>query len=335
MVESTKTTMEIMGIKNKFIGKNVLVTGGTGFVGSHLIEELIKQGANVITTFEYTDPKSYFKVKELDKKVTMVNIDIGHYDDVFDVVTKFDIEYIFHLAAQAIVDVAYNNPRRALESNIMGTVNVLESARLYPKIKAVVVASSDKAYGKLEKGKDTYVEIDPLRGDHPYDVSKSATDLIANMYAKTYQVPVTTTRFGNIYGEGDNNFSRIIPGIMMSIIKDEALEIRSDGKAVRDYLYVKDVVMGYLMLAERIDEVKGEVFNFGSNDTLSVIELIKEIEKSLKNKVSYKVLNIAKNEIPYQSLSFEKIKKFGWKNKENVKTTAKRIYGWYEDIIDF
>jgi len=324
--------MENMEIKNKFFGKNVLVTGGTGFVGSHLVEELLNQGANVITTFEYTDPSSYFMVKGFDKKVTMANVDVGHYDEVFDLVTKLEVEYIFHLAAQAIVTTAYANPRRTLESNIMGTTNILESARLYPKVKAIVVASSDKAYGKLKSGQ--YIETDSLRGDHPYDVSKSATDLISNMYFKTYQVPVVITRFGNIYGEGDNNFSRIIPGIMMSLLKNETLELRSDGKAVRDYLYVKDVVKGYLMLAEKVEETKGEAFNFGSNDTLSVIELIEEIENSLDVKVPYKVLNIAKNEIPYQSLSYEKVKNLGWKNGENVKTTAKRIYEWYKNVID-
>lgn len=324
--------MENMEIKSNFFGKNVLVTGGTGFVGSHLVEELVNLGANVITTFEYTDPSSYFMVKGLDKKATMVNIDIGQFDKVFDTVTKLEVDYIFHLAAQAIVTTAYANPRRTLESNIMGTTNVLESARLYPKIKAVVVASSDKAYGKLESGQ--YVETDPVKGDHPYDVSKSATDLISRMYFKTYNVPVVITRFGNIYGEGDNNFSRIIPGIMMSLLKNEILELRSDGKAVRDYLYVKDVVKGYLMLAEKVDEVKGEAFNFGSNDTLSVIELINKIEKALNMKVPYKVLNITKNEIPYQSLNYDKIKKIGWKNDSLVSKTAENIYSWYKGILN-
>jgi CDP-glucose 4,6-dehydratase len=325
--------MENMEIKNKFFGKNVLVTGGTGFVGSHLVEELLKHGANVITTFEYTDPSSYFMVKGFDKKVTMVNIDIGQFDRVFDIVTKLEVEYIFHLAAQAIVTTAYANPRRTLESNIMGTTNVLESARLFPRVKAVVVASSDKAYGKLGVGKETYIETDPLKGDHPYDVSKSATDLIANMYFKTYQVPVVTTRFGNIYGEGDNNFSRIIPGIMMSLLKNQKLELRSDGKAVRDYLYVKDVAKGYLLLAEKIEETKGEAYNFGSNDTLSVIDLVEEISKALKTKVPFKVLNITKNEIPYQSLNYEKIKKLGWKNDSLVNKTADDIYNWYKKLI--
>lgn len=332
-MEVGKTTLENMEVNKEFANKNVLVTGGSGFVGSHLIEELVNQGANVITTYEYFDPKSYFIKKDLMNKVVMADVDVGNFDKVFDLVTKFEIEYIFHLAAQAIVTTAYANPRRTLESNVMGTTNILESARLYPKVKAVVVASSDKAYGKLEAGKYTYSEVDPLRGDHPYDVSKSATDLISGMYSTTYQVPVVRTRFGNIYGEGDNNFSRIIPGIMMSLIKNEKLELRSDGKAVRDYLYVKDVVKGYLMLALKIDETKGEAFNFGSSDTLSVIELIEEIEKALNIKVPYEVLNIAKNEIPFQSLSYEKIKRLGWKNEENVQSTAKRIYEWYKDIL--
>lgn len=331
-MESITATMENMEVKNKFAGKNVLVTGGTGFVGSHLVEELVNLGARVITTFEYRDPNSYFEMKGFNEKVIMAQVDIANFEGIMDLVTKFEVDYIFHLAAQAIVTTAYANPLKTIKSNVIGTTNVLESARLYPKVKAVVVASSDKAYGKLDAGKYTYTEIDPLRGDHPYDVSKSATDLISKMYFKTYNVPVVVTRFGNIYGEGDNNFSRIIPAIMLAIIKNETLELRSDGKAVRDYLYVKDVVNGYLMLAEKINEVKGEAFNFGSDDTLSVIELIEEFEKALRIKVPYKVLNITKNEIPYQSLSYSKIRRLGWKNQENIMDTAKGILAWYKDI---
>ena len=151
------------------------------------------------------------------------------------------------MAAQALVEDAYINPKYTLENNIISTINVLEAVRLNPQIKGVVVASSDKAYGKLNKNQ--YIETDPLSGDHPYDTSKSVTDLLSTTYYKTYKIPVVVTRFGNIYGEGDLNFSRIIPGIMESIIKNSELRIRSNGKYVRDYLYVKDVVNGYLLLA--------------------------------------------------------------------------------------
>ena len=159
----------------------------------------------------------------------MVNADVTDFDKIFDVITKFNIEYIFHLAAQAIVETAYYNPRRAIEVNVMGTTNILESARLFPKIKGIIVASSDKAYGKIDLTINTkhltnkYFESDPLRGDHPYEVSKSAADLISTTYYKTYNLPVVITRFGNIYGEGDLNFSRIIPGIMQAVVRSKKL----------------------------------------------------------------------------------------------------------------
>lgn len=312
--------------------KNILVTGGTGFVGSHLIEELIKQKANIVTTFQSLNPLSYFKTKKLDFKVVMARIDVRNFDSVFDLITKYNIDIIYHLAAQALVDVAYHNPRRTLESNINGTVNILESSRLFPKVQAVIIASSDKVYGKQNKKK--YSEKDSLKGDHPYEVSKSAADLIAYSYFKTYHIPVVTTRFGNIYGEGDLNFSRIVPGVMKSIIKKTILKIRSNGNNVRDYLYVKDVVRGYIMLVDNFDKIKGEAFNFGSKETLSVIELIRKIEKVFKIKINYSILNIANNEIPYQSLDYSKIMKMiNWKPKESIDTTIKNLLIWYRQLL--
>ena len=317
---------------NYFKNKNILVTGGAGFVGSHLVEELVNQGANVVTTYLELDPLSYFFSQKLNEKAIMVPADVEDFEKMHDIITKNNIEYIFHLAAQAIVETAFYNPKRTLTSNIIGTVNILESARLFPKVKAIIVASSDKAYGKLSKGK--YKETDALKGDHPYEVSKSAADLISYSYFKTYGTPVVTTRFGNIYGEGDLNFSRIIPGILKSLISNKTLEIRSNGKFIRDYLYVKDVVSGYLLLAKNIAKVKGEAFNFGSKETLSVLEVIKLIEKILKKKVNYKILNSAKNEIPYQSLDFSKINRlFSWNPKYSLKNTIESIESWYEANI--
>ncbi len=316
-----------------FKDKNILVTGGTGFVGSHLIEELLSANANIVTTFLSTNPLSYFSQKNLQDKVTMTQVDICDYEKVYDLVTKFHIDYIFHLAAQPIVDVAFANPQRTLHTNIMGTVNMLESARLYPNVKGVLVASSDKAYGKLSEGKK-YTESFPLRGDHPYEVSKSSADLIAYSYFKTYNLPVVITRFGNIYGEGDLNFSRIIPGILKSIITEETFEIRSDGKYVRDYLHVKDVAKGYVLLAKKLEKTKGEAFNFGSQETVSVLELISIIEKILKKKINYKILNTAKNEIPYQSLNFSKIKQMiGWTPEWTIEKSLPMILSYYQNIL--
>jgi len=328
----------------KIINKNILVTGGTGFVGSHLVEELVKKGAQVVVPYRSVDPYSYFASQKLAEKTILVTGDVKNKNRVFDIVVKYEIDYIFHLAAQAIVTTAYHNPWETIASNIIGTTNILETARLYPNIKGIIVASSDKAYGKLRNrhpeldsgsiSRKKYIETDPLRGDRPYEVSKSSADLIAYSYYKTYDLSVVITRFGNIYGEGDLNFSRIIPGIMKSIIRNEALEIRSDGKYVRDYLYVKDVVNGYLLLAKNIKKIKGEAFNFGSNETLSVIELIKLIEKKLNKKINYKILNIAKNEIPYQSLNYDKIKKrLGWKPKYSISETIQKISSWYKEVL--
>lgn len=333
----------------KLESSNILVTGGTGFVGSHLVEELLQHKANIVTTFLTTNPLSYFYTQKLNKKVRMAHVDVCDYEAVFDLITKCHIDYIFHLAAQPLVETAFCNPRRTLYSNILGTVNILESARLFPNVKGVIVASSDKAYGKLtkfdhlegvakrllqgerEKAQNKYVESDPLRGDHPYEVSKSSADLIAHSYFKTYHLPVVVTRFGNVYGEGDLNFSRIIPGIIRSIIRNETLEIRSNGKYVRDYLYVKDVINGYLLLASNIQKVKGEAFNFGSEETLYVLEVIKKVEKTLHKKINYKILNNAINEIPYQSLNYAKArKKIGWEPKYSIENTFKKIMSWYK-----
>lgn len=329
-MELQHSGVENMGMN--WQGKRVLVTGGTGFVGSHLVKELVKLGAEVTTTNLLLEPKSYFSQQKLNEKVAVANVDITNWEATHDLISKISPEYIFHLAAQALVDVAYYNPLRTLHSNVMGTSNILESARLIPGVKAIVVASSDKAYGKM--GKDKYVEDSPLRGDHPYEVSKSCTDLISYSYFKTYDVPVTTSRFGNIYGEGDLNFSRIIPGAIQALIKGETLELRSDGKFVRDYLYVKDVVAGYLLLAENIEKAKGEAYNFGSKETLTVLQVLETLRYALDERVEYKILNQAKNEIPYQSLNFNKIEKaFGWKPKYTINGTAEKMRVWYEDIL--
>ena len=212
----------------------------------------------------------------------------------------------------------------------MGTVNILEAVRRNKKIKGIIAASSDKAYGKSQKA---YTEESPLRGDHPYDVSKSSMDLICQSYFATYNLPIAITRFGNVYGEGDLHFDRIIPGICKTVIKNEVLDIRSDGTYIRVYLYVKDVVNGCITLLESIDTIHGEAFNFSSKDNLSVVDVIKKAEQILGVKIPYKILDIAKNEIPYQHLNDAKIRSLGWRSKYSLSKTLLSIMEWYRVIL--
>jgi CDP-glucose 4,6-dehydratase len=314
-----------MGIKKT----NILVTGGAGFIGSHLVEKLVDLGAETLVIDIKIDPKSYFAINNLEKRCKFSFVDIRDKKSLHGFFANNKIDYVFHLAAEPIVEQAFNNPVMAFETNVMGTVNILEEVRKHKQIKGVIAASSDKAYGKLNKNR--YSETDPLRGDHPYDVSKSCMDLICQTYYKTYNTPVIITRFGNVYGEGDANLSRIIPGICGAIAKNATLEIRSDGTYVRDYLYVKDVVEGYLLLMENFDKCKGEAFNFSSKDSLSVINLLKLAKKVLKTKIKYKILNIARNEIPYQHLSDLKIKKLGWRNNYSIDLALPSIHKWYSN----
>lgn len=312
-------------------GKNVLVTGATGLVGGHLTEKLVGMGAHVHITRRGFNPWSYFADRMLDCKVISAICDIKDAQRVFDVVTRYEIEHIFHVAAQPIVNTAFVNPHETFETNIMGTVNILEAARLSPRIKGVVVASSDKAYGKKC---DDATETEPMAGDHPYDVSKSCTDLIARTYAKTYGLPVAVSRFGNIYGAGDLNINRIIPGIMKAIITGETLDLRSDGKFIRDYVYVRDVADGYVTLMEQMDVGRGEAFNFSTGYNFTVVGLIETISQLLGRPCGYRILNTQKNEIPAQSLNFEKAARvLGWKSLYTFEEGIQETFKWYQEYL--
>ncbi len=217
--------------------KTILVTGGAGFIGSHLVDKLISEG-NKVTVI---DNLSSGRKENLNPKAKFYKIDVRS-KKLSEIFEKENPKIVFHLAAQAIVDTAYNDPFEAIETNVMGTVNILETCRKQKNIEKIIVVSSDKAYGK---SKDIpYKEHFPLRGNHPYDASKSSADLIAQTYFSTYGLPILITRFSNVFGPGDLNFSRIIPGVMEAIIKNKEFPIRSDGKMIREYTYVKDIVDG-------------------------------------------------------------------------------------------
>lgn len=314
----------------KVKNSRIIITGGTGFIGSHIVEQLINQGATVCVIDIQVLEKSYFVQKDLEKKVRLELVDIAKKNKINNIFSSFQPDYVFHLAAEAIVNDSYNNPFKTFQTNVMGTVSVLEAARATGSIKGIIVASSDKAYGKTKKA---YVESSPLQGDHPYDVSKSATDLIAQTYFKTYNLPVVVTRFGNVYGEGDLHLDRIIPGICESILKKTTLQIRSNGKFVRDYLYVKDVADGYIFLIEKLDKTKGEAYNFSSADCYSVLALIEKAEEIFHTKIKYSIINNAINEIPYQHLNDSKIRSLGWKNSTPIEEGLQQTFNWYKSLF--
>ena len=308
----------------------IVITGGAGFIGGNLVKQLIKSGNQSIVVIDNQINKdSIYATEDLNLKTTLRIADIRKKELIEEIFSFYNPDFIFHLAAEPIVEEAFDNPYSTFNTNVMGTVNVLNAARKLNNLKAVIVASSDKAYGKTKKA---YTEESPLRGDHPYDVSKSAADLISLAYHKTYNLPVIVTRFGNVYGEGDFHFGRIIPDICKAVIKSETLLLRSDGTYVRDYLYVGDVVDGYIFLMKNLNKTIGEAFNFSSKDTLSVLALVKKAEKILNTKIKYKILNTAKNEIPYQHLKDKKIKKLGWKSNFGLENTLEKVLIWYKNI---
>lgn len=311
--------------------RNVLVTGGNGFIGSHMVKRLAEIGYNVIVPFIEIDKSSFFHRNNLHKKTIFLLCDLRNADKTYNLIKKQKIDFIFHLAAQSIVEEALENPAITFETNIMGTVNVLEAARKLGNVSGILVSSSDKAYGKAVLVKET----DPLGGDHPYETSKASADLIARTYVKTFGLPVIVTRFGNVYGEGDLNFSRIVPDTMRSIITKKPLIIRSNGKFVRDYVYVEDVVDACLKLARNMKRLPKEAFNISSYENLSVIELVNSIGKILNVEIAYKIINTALNEIPKQSVVFSKIrKKLGWKPKYRLASIIPKVFIWYKKYFE-
>ncbi|MBT4174745.1 NAD-dependent epimerase/dehydratase family protein [archaeon] len=312
--------------------RNVFVTGGTGLLGSNLVKALVEKGANVTVLVRDGVHNSYFFMLGLDKRVNIVRGALQDYLLLERTINEYEIDTVFHLAAQAIVGTANRSPLSTFDSNIRGTWHVLEAARVSKLVKSVVVASSDKAYGSQKVL--PYTEETPLQGEHPYDVSKSCTDLISLSFYKTYGLPVCVTRCGNLYGPGDLNWNRIIPGTIRSLYMNESPIIRSDGTFIRDYLYLADAVDAYLTIAENIEKCKGEAFNISTMNKINVLDLVRLTSSLYPSVIQPTVLNEVQGEIKDQYLSSEKIKNvLGWVPKHSIEEGLRGTIAWYREFL--
>jgi len=310
--------------------KNILITGCTGLLGSWLTESLVSQNANVIGLVRDSVPKSRFYQPDILNRVVVVRGEIENYPLMERILNEYEIDTVFHLAAQTIVTLANRNPVSTFKSNIEGTWNILEACRRSPSVSRIVVASSDKAYG--DQPVLPYDEKTPLEGRHPYDVSKSCADLICRAYFETYNLPVCVTRCGNFYGGGDLNFNRIIPGTIQSVFSHKQPVIRSDGSPLRDYFYIRDGVMAYELLAEKMDNkaIHGEAFNFSTEKPHSVLEIVQKTIDLMGSDLTPKVLKNATNEIQDQFLSAQKAKKLlNWRSQYTLDKGLKETIEWY------
>jgi CDP-glucose 4,6-dehydratase len=310
--------------------RRVFVTGCTGLVGAWTVRALLKQGAHVVGLVRDHVAGSELVRKRLLQRIDIVHGDLENQPLLERALGEYEIQTIFHLAAQTIVGIANRSPLSTFESNIRGTWNLLEAARRTGKPQ-VIVASSDKAYGT--HAELPYREDAPLLAHHPYDVSKACADMIALTYHKTFGLPVCVTRCGNFYGGGDLNWNRIIPGTIRSIERGERPVLRSDGTCLRDYFYVRDGAAAYLHLAEcmaRQPEVIGEAFNFSTGQPLSVREIVDKLREMMDSRLEPDIRAEAVNEIPHQYLCSDKARKLlGWSPKFSLDDALIETIEWY------
>jgi len=315
--------------------RRVLITGATGIVGSHLCRALLDRRAYVVAFVRDDDPQSSFYRDGIARRCAIVRGELQRLDDCIRAINAHDIEIVFHLGAQTLVGTAIRDPFETFESNLRGSYCLLEAARRLPGlIKTVIVASSDKAYG--DSPVLPYTEDMPLIGRHPYDVSKSCTDLLATCYAVSYGLPVAIARCGNIYGAGDLNWSRVVPGTIRSLLAGERPVLRSNGSNIRDYIYVSDVVEAYLALAERLGEqqVRGEAFNFSLESRVSVLEIVRAIALLMHSELEPVVLGTATHEIKDQTLDATKAReRLGWRPRWTLRAGLAETIPWYRSLL--
>ncbi len=319
----------------KWSERRVFVTGATGMVGAQLCRWLVDQGAYVAALVLDNDPQSELLRSGTINEIAVVSGGLEDRDIVERGVLQHETDTVFHLGAQTLVGPAHHAPRATFEANIAGTWNLLEACRLHAHlVERVVIASSDKAYGEQQL---PYTEDMPLEGRHPYEVSKSCTDLISTCYAETYGVPITIARCGNIYGAGDLNWSRIVPGTFRSLLRGEQPILRSDGTFLRDYIHVDDVVGSYVALAEHCHEdgVRGKGFNFSNEQPLSVMDIYQACCAAAgQPDAEPKILNNAQGEIKDQYLNAAKARDvLGWTSSVSLEAGLARTFEWYQGLL--
>jgi CDP-glucose 4,6-dehydratase len=317
--------------------RRVFVTGATGIVGSWLVKALVDAGAYVVVLVRDWDPQSELVRSATIARTSVVNGRLEDYATLERAINEHEIDTVFHLGAQPIVTTALRNPLPTFEANIRGSYNLLEACRVHHGlVQRVIVASSDKAYG--DGPHLPYTEDMPANGRHPYDVSKSCTDLLAMSYAHSFDMPVTVARCGNIYGGGDLNWSRIVPGTIRSLWRGQRPQLRSNGEYTRDYIFVQDVVSAYMTLAERCSDngVRGEAFNFSPESRVTVLEITRAIQR-LMNRADLEplILDQARAEIHDQYLDTSKAKeRLGWRALHSLDAGLTETISWYTRFLE-
>lgn len=320
----------------QWANQRVFVTGATGIVGSALVQRLLREGASVVALVRDWDPQSELIRSGNINRITVVSGALEDYSAVERAINEHETDTVFHLGAQTIVGTALRNPLPTFEANIRGTYHLLEACRIHSSVvQRVVVASSDKAYGEAEVL--PYTEETPLNGRHPYDVSKTCTDLLALTYGHTYDMPVTIARCGNIYGPGDLNWSRIVPGTIRAALEGKPVQLRSNGQLVRDYVYVEDVVSAYLRLAEMTPEagVRGEGFNFSPGAPMNVLEVVTETLRVMgREDLMPTPSRDAVGEIQNQHLDSTKARNLlSWTPDYSLRTGLEATVPWYANLL--
>ena len=323
-------------MSNFWQGRRVFITGATGIVGSWLVKELLAEAGYVVALVLDANPQSeLYRSKDI-QGISLVNGSLEDFWALERAINLYEIDTVFHLGAQTIVSVAHRFPLATFEANLRGTYNLLEACRLHSDIvQRVVIASSDKAYG--EQSNLPYREDMPLNGRHPYEVSKSCADLIAQTYHHSYETPIAIARCGNVYGGGDLNWSRIVPSTIRSFIHGERPVIRSDGTYVRDYIYVKDVARAYMRLAEYLSDsrVQGEAFNFSTERPITVMEMVSRIQKLIDcAHIEPAIQNCAEGEIRHQWLSAAKARDIlKWEAAFDLDSGLRETISWYKAFL--